>query len=96
MNTTTNYLTVSLELVADRITPEAAWVASSVRNLSDSLDVEVDIMTVLQALHQLATDKRMTKVSAALEEAFDCSYDALLAGEVDTVDDLYEDEADWL
>jgi hypothetical protein len=91
-----NYFTVSLELVGDRITPEGAWIASAVRNLSDSLDVEVDMMTVLQALHQLASDKKMTRVAAALEEAFDHSYDALLAGEIDTNDDMYEDEATWL
>lgn len=91
-----NYLNVSLELIADQITPEAAWIASSVRNLDDSLNVEADIMTVLQALYQLAADKRLTKVTAALEEAFDHSYDALLANHVDTEQDMYDDEGDWL
>ncbi len=96
MNSNNPYMNVSLELIADRITPEAAWVASSVRNLDDSLNVEADIMTVLQALYRLAADKKMIKVAAALEEAFDYSYDALLENEVDTSEDLYEDEADWL
>jgi chloramphenicol 3-O-phosphotransferase len=97
MNTNNPYMNVSLELVAEYISPEAAWTASSIRNTNDGLDPEVDVMVMIQALYTLAASKGMTKVTGALEEAFDGAYDHFLENNyVDETPDMYEDEATWL
>lgn len=89
---TNPYMNVSLELVAQYISPEAAWTAASIRNTDEGLDPEVDVMVMIQALHQLARDKGMKKVAASLEEAFDLAYDTFLENNhVFETDDLCDD-----
>jgi len=86
------YMNVSLELVAEYISPEAVWTATSITNTDDGLDPEVDVMVMTQALYKLAKRKGMTKVAAALEEAFDAAYDRFLEqNHVFETDELCED-----